>query len=52
MAEDLSEHFVRYETSQRRLLRTCEISWKRLETEAGIFKDGEKVKVKLFEIDQ
>ena len=33
-------------------MHISEISWKRLETMDGIFKEGDKVKVKLLEIDQ
>ncbi|MCX6208688.1 MAG: S1 RNA-binding domain-containing protein, partial [Bacteroidetes bacterium] len=29
-----------------------EISWSRLETMDGVFKEGDKVKVKLLEVDQ
>jgi polyribonucleotide nucleotidyltransferase len=33
-------------------LHISEISWKRLETMEGIFKEGDRVKVKLLEVDQ
>ena len=41
-------------TAQKKegLLHISEISWKRLETMEGIFKEGDKVKVKLLDIDQ
>ncbi len=44
--------FVEFLPKKEGLLHISEISWKRLETMDGIFKEGEKVKVKLLEIDQ
>ena len=44
--------FVEFLPKKEGLLHISEISWKRLETMDGIFKEGEKVKVKLMEIDQ
>ena len=44
--------FVEFLPKKEGLLHISEISWKRLETMDGIFKEGEKVKVKLLEVDQ
>ncbi len=44
--------FVEFLPKKEGLLHISEISWKRLETMEGIFKEGDKVKVKLLEIDQ
>jgi len=44
--------FVEFLPKKEGLLHISEISWKRLETMDGIFKEGDKVKVKLLEIDQ
>jgi polyribonucleotide nucleotidyltransferase len=44
--------FVEFLPKKEGLLHISEISWKRLETMDGIFTEGEKVKVKLMEIDQ
>ncbi len=44
--------FVEFLPKKEGLLHISEISWKRLETMDGIFKEGDKVKVKLVEIDQ
>ena len=44
--------FVEFLPKKEGLLHISEISWKRLETMDGIFTEGEKVKVKLLEIDQ
>jgi polyribonucleotide nucleotidyltransferase len=44
--------FVEFLPKKEGLLHISEISWKRLETMDGIFKEGEKVKVKLLDIDQ
>jgi polyribonucleotide nucleotidyltransferase len=44
--------FVEFLPKKEGLLHISEISWKRLETMEGIFKEGEKVKVKLLDIDQ
>ena len=43
--------FVEFLPKKEGLLHISEISWKRLESMDGIFKDGEKVKVKLVGID-
>jgi polyribonucleotide nucleotidyltransferase len=43
--------FVEFLPKKEGLLHISEISWKRLETMDGIFKEGEKVKVKLLDID-
>lgn len=43
--------FVEFLPKKEGLLHISEISWKRLETMDGIFKDGEKVKVKLVGVD-
>ena len=43
--------FVEFLPKKEGLLHISEISWKRLETMDGIFKEGDKVKVKLLEID-
>jgi len=44
--------FVEFLPKKEGLLHISEISWKRLESMDGIFKEGEKVKVKLLEVDQ
>jgi polyribonucleotide nucleotidyltransferase len=44
--------FVEFLPKKEGLLHISEISWKRLETMEGIFKEGDKVKVKLLDIDQ
>jgi len=44
--------FVEFLPKKEGLLHISEISWKRLESMEGIFKEGDKVKVKLLEIDQ
>lgn len=44
--------FVEFLPKKEGLLHISEISWKRLESMDGIFKEGDKVKVKLLEIDQ
>jgi polyribonucleotide nucleotidyltransferase len=44
--------FVEFLPKKEGLLHISEISWKRLETMDGIFKEGDKVKVKLVDIDQ
>ncbi|UAY53398.1 polyribonucleotide nucleotidyltransferase [Ferruginibacter albus] len=43
--------FVEFLPKKEGLLHISEISWKRLETMEGIFKEGDKVKVKLLEVD-
>ncbi len=43
--------FVEFLPKKEGLLHISEISWKRIETMEGIFKEGDKVKVKLLEID-
>ncbi len=43
--------FVEFLPKKEGLLHISEISWKRIETMDGIFKDGDKVKVKLLGID-
>ncbi|MBS1512202.1 MAG: polyribonucleotide nucleotidyltransferase [Bacteroidetes bacterium] len=43
--------FVEFLPKKEGLLHISEISWKRLETMNGIFKEGDKVKVKLLDID-
>ena len=43
--------FVEFLPKKEGLLHISEISWKRLETMDGIFKEGDKVKVKLLEVD-
>ncbi|MCP6757128.1 S1 RNA-binding domain-containing protein, partial [Klebsiella pneumoniae] len=43
--------FVEFLPKKEGLLHISEISWKRLQTMEGIFKDGDKVKVKLLDID-
>ncbi|HQY42336.1 MAG TPA: polyribonucleotide nucleotidyltransferase [Ferruginibacter sp.] len=43
--------FVEFLPKKEGLLYISEISWKRLESMNGIFKEGEKVKVKLMDID-
>ncbi|MBS1643010.1 MAG: polyribonucleotide nucleotidyltransferase [Bacteroidetes bacterium] len=43
--------FVEFLPKKEGLLHISEISWKRLETMDGIFKDGDKVKVKLVGLD-
>ncbi len=44
--------FVEFLPKKEGLLHISEISWKRLETMEGIFKEGDKVKVKLLDVDQ
>jgi polyribonucleotide nucleotidyltransferase len=44
--------FVEFLPKKEGLLHISEISWKRLETMDGIFKEGDKVKVKLVGIDE
>jgi len=44
--------FVEFLPKKEGLLHISEISWSRIETMDGIFKEGDKVKVKLLEIDQ
>lgn len=44
--------FVEFLPKKEGLLHISEISWKRLASMEGIFKEGDKVKVKLLEIDQ
>lgn len=44
--------FVEFLPKKEGLLHISEISWKRLESMNGIFKEGDKVKVKLLEVDQ
>ncbi|MDE1191638.1 MAG: polyribonucleotide nucleotidyltransferase [Arachidicoccus sp.] len=44
--------FVEFLPKKEGLLHISEISWKRLESMDGIFKEGDKVKVKLVGIDQ
>lgn len=44
--------FVEFLPKKEGLLHISEISWKRLETMDGVFKEGDKVKVKLLDIDQ
>lgn len=43
--------FVEFLPKKEGLLHISEISWKRLETMEGVFKEGDKVKVKLLEVD-
>lgn len=44
--------FVEFLPKKEGLLHISEISWKRLESMDGIFKEGDKVKIKLLDIDQ
>ena len=44
--------FVEFLPKKEGLLHISEVSWKRLESMDGLFKEGEKVKVKLLEVDQ
>jgi len=44
--------FVEFLPKKEGLLHISEISWKRLESMEGLFKEGDKVKVKLLDIDQ
>lgn len=44
--------FVEFLPKKEGLLHISEISWKRLETMDGVFKEGDKIKVKLLGIDQ
>jgi len=44
--------FVEFLPKKEGLLHISEISWKRLESMDGIFKEGDKVKVKLLDVDQ
>lgn len=43
--------FIEFLPKKEGLLHISEISWKRLESMNGIFKEGDKVKVKLLDID-
>ena len=43
--------FVEFLPKKEGLLHISEISWKRLETMDGVFKEGDKVKVKLMDVD-
>ena len=43
--------FVEFLPKKEGLLHISEISWKRLESMDGIFKEGDKVKVKLLDVD-
>jgi polyribonucleotide nucleotidyltransferase len=43
--------FVEFLPKKEGLLHISEISWKRLDSMEGIFKEGDKVKVKLLEVD-
>ncbi|HAO47594.1 MAG TPA: polyribonucleotide nucleotidyltransferase [Chitinophagaceae bacterium] len=43
--------FVEFLPKKEGLLHISEISWKRLETMNGVFKEGDKVKVKLLDVD-
>jgi polyribonucleotide nucleotidyltransferase len=43
--------FVEFLPKKEGLLHISEISWKRLDSMEGLFKEGEKVKVKLLEVD-
>jgi polyribonucleotide nucleotidyltransferase len=43
--------FVEFLPKKEGLLHISEISWKRLDTMEGIFNEGDKVKVKLMEVD-
>lgn len=45
-------HLLNFYQKKEGLLHISEISWKRLENMDGIFKEGDKVKVKLLDIDQ
>jgi polyribonucleotide nucleotidyltransferase len=44
--------FVEFLPKKEGLLHISEISWSRLETMDGVFREGDKVKVKLLEVDQ
>jgi polyribonucleotide nucleotidyltransferase len=44
--------FVEIMPGKDGLLHISEISWARLETMDGVFKEGDQVKVKLMEIDR
>lgn len=44
--------FVEFLPKKEGLLHISEISWSRLETMDGVFKEGDKVKVKLMDVDQ
>jgi polyribonucleotide nucleotidyltransferase len=44
--------FVEFMPGKDGLLHISEISWNRLDKMDGVFKEGEKVKVKLIEIDK
>ncbi len=44
--------FVEFLPKKEGLLHISEISWKRLQSMEGVFKEGDKVKVKLLDIDQ
>ena len=43
--------FVEFLPKKEGLLHISEISWKRIDTMDGLFKDGDKVKVKLIDVD-
>ena len=43
--------FVEFLPKKEGLLHISEISWKRLETMEGVLKEGQKIKVKLLEVD-
>ncbi|MES2431196.1 MAG: polyribonucleotide nucleotidyltransferase [Bacteroidota bacterium] len=43
--------FVEFLPKKEGLLHISEISWKRLESMEGVFKEGDKVKVKLLDVD-
>jgi polyribonucleotide nucleotidyltransferase len=43
--------FVEFLPKKEGLLHISEISWKRLETMNGVFKEGDRIKVKLLEVD-
>jgi polyribonucleotide nucleotidyltransferase len=44
--------FVEFLPGKQGLLHISEVSHKRLETLEGVLKEGEKIKVKLLEVDQ
>jgi len=44
--------FVEFLPGKQGLVHISEVSWKRLESMDGIFKEGDKVKVKLLDVDQ
>jgi len=43
--------FVEFLPKKEGLLHISEISWKRLESMEGIFREGDKVKIKLLDVD-